>query len=351
MSNHKTTSARWRFCSALLPLVFLSACSSGGGGSTADTTAPAITTPVDTTAPAVTTTTPVNAATAVAKNSPMTATFNEDIFVVTVDATSFTLATSVGNTPGSVTFDSASNVASFTSNSPLGPLTTYTATLGTAITDLSGNPLAANHSWSFTTADGAWGSAEQIEVENAGSASSPQIAFDSNGNALAVWFQWDDTRRNIWANRFDGSNWGAAEQIEDDDVGSALHPQIAFDSNGNALAVWHQWDGIRWNIWANRFDGANWGAAEQIEDDDAGDAFDSQIAFDSNGNALAVWEQTDGTLINIWANRFDGTSWGTAELIEDDDAGNARDPQIAVDNNGNALAVWFQSDDTRRNIW
>ena len=36
------------------------------------------------------------------------------------------------------------------------------------------------------TTDGAWGSAALIEIDNAGDALNPQIAFDSNGNALAV---------------------------------------------------------------------------------------------------------------------------------------------------------------------
>jgi len=57
----------------------------------------------------------------------------------------------------------------------------------TAITDLSGNPLAADVSWSFTTAEGAWRSAALIEDNDAGTASSPQIALDASGNALAVW--------------------------------------------------------------------------------------------------------------------------------------------------------------------
>lgn len=42
--------------------------------------------------------------------------------------------------------------------------------------------------------------------------------------------------------------------IETDDTGDAQFPQIAMDSSGNALAVWHQSDGTRFNIWANRFD-------------------------------------------------------------------------------------------------
>lgn len=44
-------------------------------------------------------------------------------------------------------------------------------------------------------------------------------------------------------------------------------------------------------------------------------------------------------------------AWGTAQLIETDNAGNATLPQIAVDGSGNAIAVWRQHDGTRDNIW
>jgi len=196
-----------------------------------------------------------------------------------------------------------------------------------------------------------WGSAELIETDNAGDALWPQIAFDSNGNALAVWVQKNGVRYNIQANRFDGSNWGTAELIETDNTGDALWPQIALDGNGNALAVWAQDDGTRTNIRVNRFNGLSWGAAELIETDNAGDALWPQIAFDSNGNALAVWAQNDGVRYNIRANRFNGARWGSAEQIETDNAEDAFSPQIAIDSNGNALALWGQYDGTRTNIW
>ena len=225
-------------------LISLSACS---GGSSGDTTAPD-----DTTAPTIISTTPATSASSVARNSTITATFNEDMFATTVDASSFTLSNSV-NVNGAVTFDGGTNVATFTPSNDLAVLASYTATLSTAITDLSGNALATNYNWSFTTADGAWSTAELIETDNAGHASDPQVAFDSSGNAIAVWFQDDGTRYNIWANRFNGTSWGTAELIETDNVGTAYQPQVAVDSNGNAIAVWSQNDGTRDNIWANSF--------------------------------------------------------------------------------------------------
>ena len=146
--------------------------------------------------------------------------------------------------------------------------------------------------------------------------------------------------------------WGTAELIETDDAGSAGSPQIAFDGSGNAIAVWEQSDGIRDNIWSNRYDATTgWDTAELIETD-TGWVNYPQIAVDSSGNAIAVWEQFDGTKDNIWSNRYDATTgWGTAELIETDDAGSADMPQIACDGSGNAIAVWEQSDGTRDNIW
>ncbi len=199
-----------------------------------------------------------------------------------------------------------------------------------------------------------WQVATLIETDNAGNASWPQIAVDDNGNAIAVWHQSDGTRRNIWANRYvPGTGWGNAELIETDNAGDALYPQTAMDDNGNAIAVWQQSDGTRYNIWANRYvPGTGWGNAELIETDNAESASFPQIAVDANGNAIAVWHQSDGTRDNIWANRYvPGTGWGNAKLIETDSTGSALNPQIAVDANGNAIAVWDQSDGTRRNIW
>jgi len=165
----------------------------------------------DSTAPGVINTSPVNGATGVDRSTSVTAIFNEYIFAVTVDGTSFTLQNSSDNNNDistAVTFDGDTNIATL-APVKLSPLATYTATMTPAITDLAGNPLASYVSWSFTTADGVWAAPELVETDDTGGAFSSQSSFDGNGNALAVGYQGDGSRNNIWSNRYvAGGSWG-----------------------------------------------------------------------------------------------------------------------------------------------
>jgi len=184
------------------------------------------------------------------------------------------------------------------------------------------------------TAENGWGSTQLIENDDSGHAEIPQISIDTFGNAIVVWHQHDGTRYNIQANRYTaGGTWGTAQLIETVNQGNALFPQVTIDSDCNAIAVWQQYDNTRYNIWANRYTaGGTWGTAQLIETDNKGDAKYPMIACDSSCNAIAVWHQYDGTRENIWSNRYTaGSGWGTPELIETNDEENAYNPQIAID--------------------
>src|SRR4030067_957017 len=66
-------------------------------------------------------------------------------------------------------------------------------------------------------------------------------------------------------------SWGTAALSETDNAGDAGYPQIAVDAGGNAIAVWYQHDGTRWNIWANRYTaGSGWGGAGLLQNAHAG---------------------------------------------------------------------------------
>jgi hypothetical protein len=110
----------------------------------------------DTTAPAVTAFSPADGASGVSQTTTVTATFNEALSASTVNGTTFTL-TGPGSFPvaASVAYDAATKTAVLTPSSSLAGGTIHTATVvgGSAgVKDVAGNALAANFTFSFTTA-------------------------------------------------------------------------------------------------------------------------------------------------------------------------------------------------------
>lgn len=211
----------------------------------------------------------------------------------------------------------------------------------------------------YNASTGAWDAPAPLEKET-GSAFNPHIAFDAKGNAMAVWSQSvAGSYEHIYAKRYvAGSGWGATLPLEAIAF-DASDPQLAMDATGNVFAVWTQRDGAAadspYSIWANRFDGASgvWGGAKRLEANSS-NSIDPKVATDASGTAVVVWEEIIGTapnrVFNVWTNRFDGTAWGTAELLEKQ-AGFAFEQSVAMDGKGNALATWMQTDGTRYNIW
>ena len=207
--------------------------------------------------------------------------------------------------------------------------------------------------WSsrYTVGSG-WGSRELIGENGPANYLDPKIAIDASGNALAVWRH--DGGFGIGYNRYTaGSGWASPATptlIGGLDNGSLLPIQLAMSASGDAMVVWSQ-DGDsnpsveRSDIWSSRYTAANntWGAPELVETDNTGRAGFPEIAIDASGNALAVWHQAFGTRTDIFANRYiNGTGWGTPVLLETDNTSFAIYPKIAMDADGNAIAMWFQ---------
>jgi methionine-rich copper-binding protein CopC len=109
----------------------------------------------DITAPTVTSTVPADLATNVSPGVVVSATFSEAMDPATINGTTFTLRATVSGTAvtGTVAYNAGTNTATFTPSAPLPGGTNYTATITTGATDQAGNPLAANKTWTFTTAD------------------------------------------------------------------------------------------------------------------------------------------------------------------------------------------------------
>jgi alpha-tubulin suppressor-like RCC1 family protein len=120
-------------------LVTIISCGGGGGGG-------------DTTPPTVSSNIPANGASDIPVGDALSVTFSEAMNASTITTTSFTLVDADSNAvSGALSYNAGTNTATFTPAVTLATNTTFTATVMTAVTDVAGNALAANYSWSFTT--------------------------------------------------------------------------------------------------------------------------------------------------------------------------------------------------------
>lgn len=270
--------------------------------------------------------------------------FSKPMDCVSLNSGGFVLAdTNNVPVPGNLTCEAS--MVTFTPELPMEADRAYTASLTTQAVDINGNALAYGRNWSFTTKR-AWRDATLIEHDDSGFllSISPKVASDRFGNAIAVWGQGMPNTTRILSCRYSsGAGWGVAAPINDD--ASSAFPEIAIDANGNAIAVWEQFGSSGIDIWSNRYSAdLGWGKPELVETAQTGGARYPKIAMDKDGNTIAVWQQGDGSRNNIWANYYlAGKGWGVPELLEGKDS-DAEDPRIAMDASGEAYVVWLQTD-------
>lgn len=182
-----------------------------------------------------------------------------------------------------------------------------------------------------------------------------ELAGNDAGSVIAIWklnvlgssstdhlmFSVYDPALDQWSNQdyivFEGS--------------FIFQPDIAMNDSGTAVAVWRET-----SIRASFYDpiSGSWSAPEIITNELTpgfnAPGYVPQVAIDNNGNAIAVWDDglSLGTSVtgSVWASRYDVATgqWGEAFVIEQGtlDATNA---QIEMDAAGNAFVVWLQDND------
>ncbi len=243
---------------------------------------------------------------------------------------------------------------------------------------------------------GDWGSAETIEAQTEDTAK-PQVAVDPQGNVIAVWGQ-SSMPKSIWVNRYSAaaSAWLGAVKLSGnvaDGIGSvvAMGPdgngivlwleggnvqgrrfaagiwenvqtvasgggpsevRVGMDAAGNALAVWRAFHNGQPSLWSNRFEpGPGWDTAQPIEND-ANAVWIPDLAVNADGDGIAVWRVNMSGTLHVWSNAYTaGQGWGTAALVEMDAMADAREPRVAMDAAGNAFAVWLQSSNGKQSVW
>jgi hypothetical protein len=196
-----------------------------------------------------------------------------------------------------------------------------------------------------------WMGPSQLSDDKA-QADPPLVAMNDQGNGIAVWSQYDinANRYAVWATRFNKSTgWGKPKQISNS-VDQASNPRVAINENGDAIVVWQTFnmdDTPLSTVWSNYYDHWHgWGNPVEIQDE-AVDAYFPLAAIDEQGNAIAIWNQNNPGLdkTNIYANYYEKVrGWRYSEMIQSDASMLANDSALVMNPKGNAVALWTQFD-------
>jgi hypothetical protein len=197
------------------------------------------------------------------------------------------------------------------------------------------------------TAGGAWQPPVDIPMTAADSRGpgGARVAVDAQGDAVAVW------------QRSDSGNGGGIAQGAARPAGGTWQPfdlsgegpsingvALAVDGQGDAVSIWNRATGTAGVVQgAARPVGGTWQATADLSS--AGQiAGGADVAVDQQGNAVAVWELfgSDKNGVAQSAVRPAGGAWQAPIAVSA--AGHyAHNAQVAVDADGDAVAIWIGS--------
>ncbi len=186
---------------------------------------------------------------------------------------------------------------------------------------------------------GHWSSSSEISSYGA-DAYNPQVATDSLGNAVAVWFQFDGSQYSVQSAFLPhGGYWSTPANVSNFGV-DATYPVVGIDGLGNAYAAWNQYDGTNYTIeTASLPFRGSWSYPTTVSNTGS-NAYNPQIAVNGPGDVVVSWYYYDGVnyIIQAAAQPFRG-NWSTPANLSDNGE-NASAAAIGIDSSGNAIAVW-----------
>jgi hypothetical protein len=211
----------------------------------------------------------------------------------------------------------------------------------------------------YTPEQKAWSAPTRLGPQGGGIALSaeaiPQVAISESGDTLAVWPQLVNGVYEIQESRYnDSAGWTAPVRI-DTATSTAAYSRVIYDSNSNALVLWQQIDGTSYHIYYSwlAVGATTWSAPVRL-DTTLGNAGSSQLAADSHGNIVALWTQTDSAqtdaIYHVWSSVYTSSTaaWGPPAVVGNDPGLHAIFPSVACNADGTAEALWVLFDGS---IW
>ena len=207
----------------------------------------------------------------------------------------------------------------------------------------------------FVGALGAW-TGVVAHITPATESIDPQIVFDANGNAFAGWIgrqpaSWGDG--SVYVLRYDRATntWSTLEELtrrigRGRTARNVTAFKLAVDSQGNALAVWEQEQDGTGNtaLYSSRYIDGEWIEPTVRATSDRRSSGGGRIVAAIHGSLASIgWLQDSSD--DLYVVRLTASGWSEAESIETLDGNFIYEPTLGMDAAGN-VTVAFKMDVT-----
>ena len=307
----------------------------------------------DSTLPRIISTTPRDGDFGVPTTIVVTATFSDDLEPVSVNAESFSLRDSE-NRPVASSLSVEGNLIVLEPTSPLLCTEEYSVRATTAIRDRSGDAMERDYEWRFGVFEGSWTEPILVfQAAGEDLVSRPAVGIDEHGNIQIVWARMNDGDVYKWWNLMSSEyagegEWRAAELISQPNLNG--YATYSMSTAGYGHSAWKHWDSTRegWEIVANSFDPlVGWGDPVVLDNSDD-QMLTPSLTVDRAGNAVAVWFQASRFVYGpnrlFVGRRTTSSSWYEAQPIATVDHRTdpaSAWPTVATDTGGNAVVAWL----------
>jgi uncharacterized protein YheU (UPF0270 family) len=129
----------------------------------------------------------------------------------------------------------------------------------------------------------------------------------------------------------------------------ARFPSTAINSRGDVIVAWLQNDGKHWRVYKSEKRNGSWQHPSSLDDalSPSGNVMMTrpQVAINDTGEALIAWVQSDSSENHVYLSQSSNNQWRNPASLEEkiSPAGGAvLGPQLALNDQGEAIIVWFQ---------
>jgi hypothetical protein len=190
----------------------------------------------------------------------------------------------------------------------------------------------------------------RINAASAGHQNMPAVAALTDGGFVVAWASavQEGADADVYVRRFDASGGplGGDVGVNTTTADDQSAPVVAALAGGGFVVAWASdvQDGSGYGIYARRYDGAGAPASEEfrVNTATANAQTEPSVAALSGGGFVVAWTSSDGSLTDVWAQRYDGAGApaGGAFRVNTYTQNHQAQPAVAALPGGGFVVAW-----------